>query len=91
MANSIIQALVNDYVDCYYVCAQGLAVLIRKCIKQNLDNELRSFLLIKGTNELVEKIKVKIMNDKKNTKLKEEDEIEYYNIIDVINQFLNWA
>ena len=89
MANSIIQALVNDYVDCYYVCAQGLAVLIRKCIKQNLDNELRSFLLIKGTNELVEKIKVKIMNDKKNTKLKEEDEIEYYNIIDVINQFLN--
>jgi len=88
IANAIIQSLINNYDNCYYICSQCLYLLILQSTKQNYNNELRNCLLRCGTTDLVEKIKIKLLNDSKEKKLTEDEEENYYTFIEDINKFL---
>ena len=60
----IAKTLFNDYENCYNICIQCLYFIVDTCKKQNLNiNDLRNFFLKKGFKELLEKIKIKKMNE----------------------------
>ena len=89
MINSIIQALINEFENCYYLCSQCLYLIICRSKEQNYSNDLKNFLLRSGTSDLMEKIKIKLLNDSKNKKISKEEEENFDNFIDSINNFLS--
>ena len=89
MINSIIQALINEFENCYYLCSQCLYLIICRSKEQNYSNDLKNFLLRSGTSDLMEKIKIKLLNDSKNKKISKEEEENFDNFIDNINNFLS--
>ena len=46
-------------------------------------------MLRSGTSDLMEKIKIKLLNDSKNKKISKEEEENFDNFIDSINNFLS--
>jgi len=88
IANSLIHGLIISFDTCYYICIQGLYLVIEKCTIQKTDNEIRNFLIIKGASALIEKVKIKMMNDARNNLLIKEDEEKFFGFLDDIEQFL---
>ena len=89
MVNSIIQALINEFDNCYYLCSQCLYLIICRSKEQNFSNDLKNFLLRSGTSDLMEKIKTKLLNDSKHKKISKEEEENFDNFIESINNFLS--
>ena len=86
--NSIIQTLDNDFGICYYICLQCLDIIIRISKKKNLDNNLRIHLINHGISDLIEKVKIKLLNDAQKNVLAKEEILNYDNFIIEINEFL---
>ena len=89
MINSIIQSLINEFENCYYLCSQCLYLIICRSKEQNYSNDLKNFLLINGTSDLIEKVKTKLLNDSKDGKIKKYDEENFDNFIEKVNSFLS--
>ena len=89
LTDSIIQTLINDYDDCFYPCIQCLYLIIGRSKKQGFSNDLKNFLLINGTSDLIEKVKTKLLNDSKDGKIKKYDEENFDNFIEKVNSFLS--
>ena len=90
----IAKTLFNDYENCYNICIQCLYFIVDTCKKQNLNiNDLRNFFLKKGFKELLEKIKIKKMNELSisqitdEKKKEDEEKLQYY--LETICDFLN--
>ena len=88
IANSFIHGLIISFDNCCYICTQGLHLVIEKCTIQKSDNEIRNFLIMKGANELIEKVKIRMMNDAKNDLLIKEEGAKFFGFLDDIEQFL---
>ena len=88
IANSFIHGLFISFDNCCYICTQGLHLVIEKCTIQKSDNEIRNFLIMKGANELIEKVKIRMMNDAKNDLLIKEEGEKFFGFLDDIEQFL---
>lgn len=87
--DKIKKTLIFNYFNCGYIAIQCLFFIIAQCRKQKLDNEFKNILLKEGFKDLLEKVKMKLMNDTKEGKLKKEEEINFNDFIDEINDFLD--
>ena len=87
--DKIKQTLIIDYENCSYINVQCIFFVIEQCKKQKLDNKLRNLLLKSGVKDLLEKVKIQLMNDTKQGNMKKEEMINFYNYIAEINEFLD--
>ena len=89
IAKVILLVLNNDYSSCYYTCSQCLYLLTKVSEVKNFSNEFRFFLIKKGFDVLLEKIRTKLINDTKDKSITIEQGKNFNEFLEEINSFLN--